>query len=160
MPQTILPSLWFDTEAHEAAEHYCSIFPDSRIVGVTHYTEAAPDKAGTVLTVDFELRGQRITALNGGPQFKFNEAVSLLVECEDQAEVDRYWERLTDGGEERPCGWCKDRYGLFWQVVPAVMSDLLADDDPARAQRVMEAMFPMHKLDIAALQAAAEGAAA
>jgi predicted 3-demethylubiquinone-9 3-methyltransferase (glyoxalase superfamily) len=160
MPRAITPNLWFDTQAEEAAEHYCSIFPDSRIVGVTHYTEAAPSKAGQVLTVDFELLGRRFTALNGGPQFTFNEAVSLLIECEDQEEIDFYWERLTDGGEERPCGWVKDRYGLSWQVVPAGMDALFGDDDPERAQRAMEAMFGMHKLDVAALRAAAEGVAA
>jgi predicted 3-demethylubiquinone-9 3-methyltransferase (glyoxalase superfamily) len=160
MPKSITPSLWFDTQAEEAAQYYCSIFPDSRIVTVTHYTEAAPGKAGQVLTVEFELLGQRFTALNGGPQFTFTEAVSLVIPCEDQDELDAYWERLTDGGEERPCGWCKDRYGLSWQVVPAGIDELFGDDDPQRAQRAMEAMFTMRKLDIAALRAAAEGVAA
>jgi predicted 3-demethylubiquinone-9 3-methyltransferase (glyoxalase superfamily) len=160
MPRAITPNLWFDTQAEEAARYYCSIFPGSRIVGVTHYTEAAPEKAGQVLTVDFELQGRRFTALNGGPQFTFNEAVSFLIECQDQAELDAYWARLTDGGEEGPCGWCKDRYGLSWQVVPAGMGELFGDDDPERARRAMEAMFGMRKLDIAALRAAAEGVAA
>ena len=160
MPKSITPNLWFDTQAEEAAEYYCSIFPDSRIHRVTRYTAAGPKPAGTVLTVDFELQGQRFTALNGGPEFKFDEAVSFLIECEDQAEIDRYWERLTDGGEEGPCGWCKDRYGLSWQVVPAALLELVGDDDPERAQRTMEAMFQMRKLDIAALRAAAEGVAA
>ena len=160
MPQAITPNLWFDTQAEEAAEYYCSIFPDSRIVSVTHYTEAAPSKAGQVLTVDFELQGQRFTAINGGPEFTFNEAVSFLIECKDQAELDAYWERLTDGGEDGPCGWCKDRYGLSWQVVPAGMDELFGDDDPERARRAMEAMFGMRKLDIAALRAAAEGVTA
>jgi predicted 3-demethylubiquinone-9 3-methyltransferase (glyoxalase superfamily) len=160
MPKSITPNLWFDTQAEEAAEYYCSIFPDSRIHRVTHYTAAGPKPAGTVLTVDFELQGQRFTALNGGPEFRFDEAVSFLVECEDQAEIDRYWERLTDGGEEGPCGWCKDRYGLSWQVVPAALIELVGDEDPERAQRAMEAMFQMRKLDIAALRAAAEDVAA
>jgi len=160
MPKAITPNLWFDTQAEEAAQYYCSIFPESRIVTVTHYTEAAPAKAGTVLTVDFELQGQRFTAINGGPQFSFTEAVSFSVECEDQDELDAYWEKLTDGGEDGPCGWCKDRYGLSWQVVPAGMDELFGDDDPERARRAMEAMFGMRKLDIAALRAAAEGQAA
>jgi len=160
MPKSITPNLWFDTQAQEAAEYYCSIFPDSRIHRVTHYTEAAPGKAGEVLTVEFELQGQRFTALNGGPRFTFDEAISFVIECEDQAEIDRYWERLTDGGEEGACGWCKDRYGLSWQVVPAGVGDLFADADPEGARRAMEAMFGMRKLDIAALRAAAEGQAA
>ena len=158
---TLTPNLWFDTQAEEAAQYYCSIFPDSRIVNVSHYTEAAPGKAGQVLTVDFELQGQRFTALNGGPQFKFDEAVSFQISCKDQDEVDHYWEKLTaDGGEEGPCGWCKDRYGLSWQVVPEGIDELFGDDDPERAKRAMEAMFGMRKLDIAALRAAAEGVAA
>ena len=160
MPKAITPNLWFDTQAEEAAEYYCSIFPDSRIVNVTHYTEAAPGKAGEVLTVDFELQGQRFTALNGGPEFTFSEAVSLLFECADQDELDHYWAALTaGGGEEGPCGWCKDRYGLSWQVVPEGMDALFGDDDPERAKRAMEAMFKMRKIDIAALRAAAEGVA-
>ena len=157
MPKSITPNLWFDTQAEEAAQYYCSIFPDSRIVRTTHYTEAGPKPAGTVLTVDFELQGQRFTAINGGPEFTFDEAVSFLVECEDQDELDRYWERLGDGGEEGPCGWCKDRYGLSWQVVPTGMGELFGDEDPERARRAMEAMFGMRKLDIAALRAAADG---
>ena len=158
--RSITPNLWFDTQALEAAEYYCSIFPDSRIVSVTHYPDAVPSKAGQVLTVDFELQGQRFTALNGGPEFNFNEAVSLMVHCKDQDELDRYWARLSDGGEEGPCGWCKDRYGLSWQVVPEGMDELFGDDDPERAKRAMEAMFGMRKLDIAALRAAAEGVTA
>ena len=158
MPIRITPNLWFDTQAEEAAEFYCSVFPNSRIVAVSHYTEAVPSKAGMVLTVDFELDGQRITALNGGPQFTFDEAISLLIDCKDQAEVDYYWEKLTDGGEEGPCGWVKDRYGLSWQVVPAGMDALFADGaDRDAAARAMEAMFQMKKLDIAALEAAAKG---
>src|SRR5688500_5424440 len=120
MPK-IRPNLWFDTEAEEAAEFYTSVFPNSRIVNVTHYTEAGPRPAGTVMTVEFQLDGHRFVAINGGPQFTFDEAISLEIECADQDEVDRYWERLTDGGSEGPCGWCKDRYGLSWQVVPRGM---------------------------------------
>ncbi|ANW22205.1 VOC family protein [Streptomyces clavuligerus] len=157
MPR-IIPNLWFDTQGKEAAEFYCSVFPNSRITRVTHYGEAGPLPAGTVMTVDFELDGLPCVALNAGPAFTFNEAVSLLIECADQAEVDRYWELLTaDGGSEGPCGWLKDRYGLSWQVVPKMMEDLLSDPDPARTQRAMRAMMTMRKLDIAALQAAADG---
>jgi len=156
MPSAITPNLWFDTQAEEAAEYYCSIFPDSRINRVTHYTEAGPKPAGTVLTVDFELQGQRFTAINGGPEFTFDEAVSFLIAGQDQEEIDRYWARLTEGGEEGPCGWCRDRYGLSWQVVPVGMGELFGDEDPERARRAMEAMFGMRKLDVAALRAAAD----
>lgn len=157
MQQRITPNLWFDTEAEEAAGFYASVFKQSRILNVTHYTEAAPSKAGTVLTVEFELNGQRFVGLNGGPQFKFNEAISLAIDCDDQAELDYYWERLTDGGEERPCGWLKDRYGVSWQVVPTGIEELFADPDRERARRAMEAMFGMKKLDIEALRRAADG---
>jgi predicted 3-demethylubiquinone-9 3-methyltransferase (glyoxalase superfamily) len=160
MPKAITPNLWFDTQAEEAAKYYCSIFPDSRIVNVTHYTEAGPKPAGEVLTVDFELQGQSFTAINGGPEFTFTEAVSFLISCKDQEELDAYWARLSDGGEEGPCGWCKDRYGLSWQVVPEGIDELFGDDDPERARRAMEAMFKMRKLDIATLRAAAEGVTA
>ena len=153
----IRPNLWFDTEAEEAAEFYTSVFPNSRIVNVTPDTEAGPRPAGTVMTVEFELDGQSFVAINGGPQFTFNEAISLEIECADQDEVDFYWERLTDGGSEGPCGWCKDRYGLSWQVVPRGMEELFADADPKRAERAMQAMFGMTKLDIAALRDAADG---
>src|SRR5919202_107511 len=119
MPRKITPNLWFDTQAEEAAEFYISVFPNSRIVKVMHYTEAGPRPAGTVMTVEFELDGQRFVGINGGPQFEFSEAVSLQVMCETQEEIDYYWERLTEGGEEGPCGWCKDRYGVSWQVTPA-----------------------------------------
>lgn len=159
MPQ-IIPNLWFDTEALAAAEFYVSIFPNSRIVQVARYPEGTPERAGEPLTVDFELDGQPHTAINGGPQFTFDEAVSLLVLCDDQAEVDRYWEALTAGGEEVQCGWLKDRYGLSWQVVPKGMEEILGDPDPARAQRAMAAMMTMVKLDLAALRAAADGEAA
>src|SRR5687767_10334000 len=157
MTQKITPNLWFDTEAEEAAEFYTSVFKEGRILGKTHYTEGAPREAGMVMTVDFELDGQRFTGINGGPEFKFDEAVSFLVNCKDQDEVDYYWEKLTDGGAESMCGWLRDRFGLSWQVVPEGMEELFADPDPARAQRAMEAMLQMKKIDIAALQAAADG---
>jgi predicted 3-demethylubiquinone-9 3-methyltransferase (glyoxalase superfamily) len=152
----IVPNLWFDTQAEEAAAFYCSVFPNSRVTDVTHYTEAGPREAGTVLAVEFELDGQRFTGINGGPQFTFDEAVSFAIECEDQAEIDSYWEQLTDGGEEGPCGWLKDRYGLSWQVVPKGMAEFFAGD-PGRARRAMEAMLQMRKIDLAAMNAAADG---
>ena len=156
---TITPNLWFDTQSEEAAEFYCSIFPNSKITNVTHYSEAGPRPAGMVLTVDFVLDGQEYTAINGGPEFSFTEAISLLVNCEDQEEVDYYWAKLTDGGQEVQCGWLKDRYGLSWQVCPVGMLELLNDPDPERSQRAMTAMLGMVKLDMAALRAAADGAA-
>jgi len=156
MPR-ITPHLWFDTQAEEAAEFYCSIFPNSRIVSKAHYNEAGPRDVGMVMTVEFELDGQRVVAINGGPDFSFTEALSLEITCEDQDEIDHYWERLSDGGEEGPCGWLKDRYGLSWQVTPKGIEELFADDDPARAARAMKAMFGMRKLDVAALRAAADG---
>jgi predicted 3-demethylubiquinone-9 3-methyltransferase (glyoxalase superfamily) len=157
MPK-ITPNLWFDTQGEEAAEFYVSVFPNSKITAVNHYGEAGPREAGTVLTVDFVLDGQEYTAINGGPQFTFDEAISLLVHCADQDEVDYYWDKLTDGGEESQCGWLKDRFGLSWQIVPAGMEEILGDPDPARSQRAMKAMFGMKKLDVAALRAAADGA--
>jgi predicted 3-demethylubiquinone-9 3-methyltransferase (glyoxalase superfamily) len=157
MPQKIVTNLWFDTEAQDAAEFYCSIFENSRIVNVSHYNDAVPDKAGSVLTVDFELDGQRFTGINGGPQFTFTEATSLLINCKDQEEIDYFWDKLTEGGEERPCGWCKDRYGFSWQVVPVGMDELFARADQEPARRAMEAMFGMKKIDVAALKAAADG---
>jgi predicted 3-demethylubiquinone-9 3-methyltransferase (glyoxalase superfamily) len=158
MPR-ITPNLWFDTQGEEAAEFYCSIFPNSKITNVTHYGDAGPGPVGTVLTVDFVLDGQEYTAINGGPHFTFNEAISLLINCEDQEEVDHYWSKLTDGGQEVQCGWLKDRYGLSWQVCPVGMIELLNDPDPERSQRAMKAMLGMVKLDLAALQAAADGKA-
>jgi predicted 3-demethylubiquinone-9 3-methyltransferase (glyoxalase superfamily) len=156
--QKITPSLWFDDQAEEAAAHYVSIFKEnSRIVNVTRYPESSSRPAGTVMTVEWELRGQRFVAINGGSQFKFNEAVSFEIDCETQEELDYYWERLSEGGEEGPCGWLKDRYGLSWQVVPTGMDKLFTDPDPARAQRAWEAMLGMRKLDIAALRRAADG---
>jgi predicted 3-demethylubiquinone-9 3-methyltransferase (glyoxalase superfamily) len=157
MQQRITPNLWFDTEAEEAANFYVSVFKNSRIVSVARYTEAGPREAGTVMTVEFDLDGQRFVGINGGPQFTFDEAVSFQINCEDQDEVDYYWERLTDSGEESQCGWLKDRYGLSWQVVPSGMEELFNDPDPTRAERAMKAMFGMRKLDVAALRAAADG---
>ncbi|MDP8971097.1 MAG: VOC family protein [Actinomycetota bacterium] len=157
MQQKIIPNLWFDTEAEEAAAFYISVFDNSRIVNVTHYTEAGPREAGMVMTVEFELDGQRFVGINGGPEFTFDEAVSFQISCQTQDQVDYYWERLSEGGQEGPCGWLKDRYGLSWQVVPAGMEELFADPDPERAQRAMQAMLHMSKLDIAALRSAADG---
>jgi predicted 3-demethylubiquinone-9 3-methyltransferase (glyoxalase superfamily) len=157
MQQKIIPNLWFDTEAEEAAAFYTSIFENARIVNVARYTEAGPREAGTVMTVEWELDGQRFVGINGGSQFKFSEAVSFQITCEDQDEIDHYWERLGEGGSEGPCGWLKDRFGLSWQVVPSGMDELFADPDQSRARRGMEAMFKMKKIDIAGLQAAADG---
>ena len=159
MQGTITPNLWFDTQAEEAAAFYLSVFPNSRILNVTHYTEAGPREAGMVLTVEFELNGQRFVGINGGPNFTFDEAISFEIDCETQEELDYYWEALTDGGEESQCGWLKDRFGVSWQVVPTGMAELFADPDPERARRAMEAMLKMRKLDLAALQAAADGTA-
>ena len=157
MQQKIVPNLWFDTEAEEAAGFYTSLFENSRIVEVTRYGSAGPRPAGMVMTVTFELDGQQFTALNGGPEFTFDEAVSFQISCETQDEVDYYWERLSEGGQEGPCGWLKDRYGLSWQVVPTGMEELFADPDPERARRAMQAMLGMSKLDVAALRNAADG---
>jgi predicted 3-demethylubiquinone-9 3-methyltransferase (glyoxalase superfamily) len=157
--QKLVPNLWFDTEAEEAAEFYTAIFPNSRIVNVLRHTEAGPGRAGSAVAVGFELNGNPVVGINGGPEFKFTEAVSLQILCDTQEEVDHYWERLTDGGDEGPCGWLKDRYGLSWQVTPTVLLELLADEDAERARRATEAMFGMKKLDIAALEAAADGVA-
>ena len=154
MPK-ITPCLWFDTQGEEAAEFYTSIFPNSRIVDVARYGEAGPRDAGTVMVVKFELDGQELVALNGGPEFTFDEAISFQIDCADQEEVDRYSEALTDGGEQGPCGWVKDRFGLSWQVVPKRMIELLSDPDEAKAQRAMAAMLEMRKIDIAAVEAAA-----
>ena len=153
----INPNLWFDTECEEAAAFYVSVFPNSEIRNVSHYTEGSPRPAGTVLTVDFVLDGQEFTAINGGPQFTFNESISLLINCADQDEVDYYWAKLSEGGEEGQCGWLKDRYGLSWQVVPEGMAEVMSDPDKGRAQRAMQAMLGMKKLDVAVLRAAADG---
>jgi predicted 3-demethylubiquinone-9 3-methyltransferase (glyoxalase superfamily) len=157
MQQKIVPNLWFDTQAEEAAGFYISVFKNSRIVSTTRYPEGAPREAGMVMTVEFELDGQRFVGINGGPDFKFDEAVSFEIKCETQEEIDYFWERLSEGGSEGPCGWLKDRYGLSWQVVPTGMEELLADPDPKRAERAMQAMLGMGKLDIAALRSAADG---
>lgn len=155
--QKITPNLWFDTQAEEAAKFYTSIFKDSRITSVTRYGEAGPGPEGSVLTVTFELEGQQFTALNGGPQFKFTEAVSLAVSCENQEELDELWDSLSAGGEVQECGWLKDKYGLSWQIVPAVLPEMLEDPDRERADRVMKALLAMKKLDIAELKRAYDG---
>ena len=156
MPSTY-PCLWFDTQAQEAAEFYTSLFPNSRVGTVTKYPKGSGDREGQVLTVEFELDGARYLALNGGPEFSFTEAISITIDVADQSELDRYWDALTaDGGEEGPCGWLKDKFGLSWQVVPANW-DEIASSDPDRAGRVFAAMMQMKRLDIAALEAAAEG---
>ena len=160
MKQKIIPSLWFDTEAEEAARFYTSIFDNGRIVSVSRYTEDAPRPAGMVLAVSFELNGQRFLGINGGPQFKFDEAVSFQIACETQEEIDYYWERLTEGGEESQCEWLKDRFGLSWQVVWPGLEELLSDPDPERSRRAMQAMLGMRKIDIAELKRAADGVAA
>ncbi|MGZ4575523.1 MAG: VOC family protein [Mycobacteriaceae bacterium] len=157
MQPKIIPNLWFDTEAEEAANLYTSVFKRSRIVSVTRYNEAGPGAAGTVMTVEFELDGQRFVGINGGPRFTFDDAVSFQISWETQDEVDYYWERLTEGGEEGQCGWLKDRYGLSWQVVPTGMEEVLSDPDPDRGKRAMQAMLGMRKLDLAELRAAADG---
>jgi len=151
----ITPCLWFDTEGEEAAEFYTSIFPNSRIVEVARYGEAGPRTAGTVMTVSFELDGQPFAALNGGPGYRFSEAISFQVDCRDQAEVDEYWTRLGEGGEDGPCGWLKDRFGVSWQIVPARLTALLTRSEPETSQRVMAAMLQMRKIEIAALEEAA-----
>jgi predicted 3-demethylubiquinone-9 3-methyltransferase (glyoxalase superfamily) len=158
--KAIVPNLWFDTEAEEAANYYLSVFDDSRIVGITRYPEGAPREAGMVMTVEWELNGQRFVGINGGPEFSFSEAISLQIRCDGQEEVDLYWDKLSEGGEEGPCGWLKDRYGVSWQVTPAGMEDLFLDSDPERAKRATEAMLQMKKLDIAELRRAADGVAA
>lgn len=160
--QKIVPCLWFDTQAEEAAQFYCSCFPNSRILRISRYGEAGHEihgkPAGSVLTVEFQLAGQTFTALNGGPLFKFNEAISFQVGCDSQEELDRYWDRLSAGGDEaaRQCGWLKDRYGLSWQIVPSVLGDLMTSTDPGKSERVMSALLKMKKLDIAELIRAAE----
>ncbi len=152
---TITPCLWFDHEGEEAAQLYTSIVDNSRIISVTHYGQAGPRPAGSVMTVLFELDGRRFLALNGGPEYKFSEAISFQISAATQDQVDEYWSRLSEGGEEGPCGWLKDRYGLSWQVVPARLPELLGDPDPEVSERVMKAMLQMKKIDIAGLEAAA-----
>ena len=152
--QKIVTNLWFDTEAEDAAKFYTSIFDDSGILKISHYGEAGPRPAGMVLTVSFKLAGQEFTALNGGPEFKFSEAISLLVNCEDQKEVDYFWEKLSEGGQEGPCGWLKDKFGLSWQITPRILDEMLADEDADRANRVMKAMLQMGKIEIKPLEEA------
>jgi predicted 3-demethylubiquinone-9 3-methyltransferase (glyoxalase superfamily) len=159
MPR-ITPNLWFDGNGEEAAEFYVSVFPSSEITTITRYGEVGPGEPGAVMTIGFVLDGEPFTIINGGPQFTFDEAVSFEIRCADQAEVDYYWETLTDGGEESQCGWLKDRFGLSWQVVPEGWEALLTGSDPARIERAMTAMFGMQKLDIAALEAAADDVSA
>jgi predicted 3-demethylubiquinone-9 3-methyltransferase (glyoxalase superfamily) len=156
--QKITPNLWFDNQAEEAANFYVSIFKNSKIGNITRYGEAAAEISGkpkgSVMTITFQIEGQEFTALNGGPQFKFTEAISLLVNCETQQEVDELWEKLSEDGEEGPCGWLKDKYGVSWQVVPRILDEMIRDPDPVKAERVMKAMLQMQKIDIAGLQQA------
>jgi predicted 3-demethylubiquinone-9 3-methyltransferase (glyoxalase superfamily) len=156
MPK-ITPFLWFDDQAEEAMNFYMSVFKSSRVVEVNRYGDAGPGPKGTVMTATFELDGQEFTALNGGPHFKFTEAISFYVNCETQQEVDELWEKLSEGGEEGQCGWLKDRYGLSWQIVPRALIDMLRDEDPGKSQRVTKAMLQMGKIDIAGLRRAYEG---
>ena len=156
----ISPFLWFEGQAEEATKFYVSVFPNSRIKKTSRYGDAGPGPKGTVMVVEFELDGQTFIALNGGPQFKFTEAISFSVECRTQKEVDEYWEKLSRGGEPGPCGWLKDRYGLSWQVNPTILGKMLSDPDPSKSKRVMEAMLQMKKIDIAKLQKAYDAASA
>lgn len=159
-PQRITPCLWFDSQAEKAARFYCAIFRNSRLLRVSHYGEAGHDihgmPAGMVMTVEFELDGQTFTAVNGGPVFRFNEAISLQVNCDTQDELDHYWNRLTAGGAEsaQQCGWLKDKFGVSWQIVPSMLADMMSDASPAKADRVMTALLQMKKLDIAVLKRA------
>jgi predicted 3-demethylubiquinone-9 3-methyltransferase (glyoxalase superfamily) len=156
MPK-ITPFLWFDDQAEEAVRHYASIFKNAKIGRIARYGDAGPRPKGQVMTIAFELDGQAFVALNGGPQFKFNEAVSFVVDCADQAEVDRMWDSLSAGGEQSQCGWLKDRFGVSWQIVPSEMVEVMSDPDREKSRRVMQAMLGMTKLDIAALRRAREG---
>ena len=153
--QKLTPCLWFDTEGEEAATFYTSVFPNSKILELTHYGSAGPRAEGMVMTVTFELDGQRFIALNGGPDFAFNEAISFQVSCNSQEEVDAFWSKLSEGGEQGPCGWLKDRFGVSWQIVPKRLVELLTDPDQEKAQRVMAAMLKMRKIEIDELERAA-----
>jgi predicted 3-demethylubiquinone-9 3-methyltransferase (glyoxalase superfamily) len=155
--QKITPFLWFNGQTEEAMNFYVSIFKNSRIVSLTRYGEAGPGPAGTVMSGTFQLEGQDFYALNGGPQFNFSQAISFFVSCQTQPEVDELWNRLSEGGEKQPCGWLKDKFGLSWQIIPAILGELLADKDPVKSQRVMRAMLQMSKIDIQALKKAYEG---
>ena len=158
--QKITPFLWYDDKAEEAMNFYVSIFKNSKVLRVSRYGEAGPGPKGTVMTAEFQLEGQEFVALNGGPHFKFDEAISFVVNCETQEEVDHFWEKLTaNGGQESQCGWLKDKYGLSWQVVPMILVDLLLDKDAEKSQKVMKAMLQMKKIDIAILKQAYEGKA-
>lgn len=152
--------LWFDGQAEEAANHYASIFESSKIGRTTRHTDAGPGTPGEVMVVEFEINGQKFVGLNGGPQFTFNESISFQIHCDDQDEIDYYWDKLAEGGEEGPCGWVKDKYGVSWQVLPKVLTDLVTDPDPEKAKRATEAMLSMGKLDIAELERAHAGLAA
>jgi predicted 3-demethylubiquinone-9 3-methyltransferase (glyoxalase superfamily) len=152
--QKIVPFLWFDGKAEEAMNFYASIFKNSKIGDVTRYGKAGPGPEGTVMSATFELEGQKFYALNGGPQFTFTPAISFFVNCETQQEVDELWEKLSAGGREQPCGWLQDKFGLSWQIIPTILGKLLGDKDPAKAQRVMQAMLQMKKIDIARLKQA------
>jgi predicted 3-demethylubiquinone-9 3-methyltransferase (glyoxalase superfamily) len=155
--QKITTFLWFDNQAEEAINFYVSIFKNSRVGDITRYGDTGPGPKGQVMTAEFQIEGQQFTALNGGPQFKFTEAISLVVNCETQEEVDELWEKLSEGGQKVQCGWLKDKFGLSWQIVPTILKDLLKDKDPEKTNRVMQAVMKMTKLDIAQLKAAYEG---
>jgi predicted 3-demethylubiquinone-9 3-methyltransferase (glyoxalase superfamily) len=152
--QKITPFLWFDNQAEEAMNFYTSVFKNSKVGGVTRYGDGGPDQKGSVMTASFELEGLQFTALNGGPEFKFTEAISFVVDCQSQAEVDELWEKLTEGGEESQCGWLKDKFGVSWQIVPRELPVLMNDPDPEKAKRVTEALLKMKKIDIQALREA------
>jgi predicted 3-demethylubiquinone-9 3-methyltransferase (glyoxalase superfamily) len=158
MATRITPCLWFDSQAEEAAKFYASVFKNSKIGKISHYGkegfEVHGRKAGTVMTVEFEIEGQKFVALNGGPHFQFNEAVSFQIHCETQAEIDHFWSKLTEGGKEQPCGWVKDRFGLSWQVIPNALPQMLMDENSEKAQRVMKSMLQMRKIDLDALKRA------
>lgn len=156
--KTVTPFLWFDTQAEEAANFYASVFPNSKIGKTVRYGDAGPGPKGSVMTIEFTLDGQDFIALNGGPHFKFNEAVSFSVDCKSQEEVDRYWNTLSEGGEEGPCGWLKDKYGLSWQINPRALGEMLSDPNPAKAKATMEAMLKMKKIVIADLRKAYDAA--
>jgi predicted 3-demethylubiquinone-9 3-methyltransferase (glyoxalase superfamily) len=155
--QGITPFLWFDKQAEEAANFYVSLFPNSKVLDVTRHGEAGPGEPGTVMTIDFELDGRPFVALNGGPEFKFTEAISFLINCESQEEIDELWEKLSEGGEKGPCGWLKDKYGVSWQVVPTLLDQMIRDPDAEKSQRVIRAMMEMGKIEIELLERAYEG---
>jgi len=157
MQQKITPFLWFNNQAEEAANFYTSIFKNSKINSTTRYTDAGPGPKGSVMTIGFELEGQHFTAINGGPVFTFSQAISFVVRCQTQEEVDAYWSKLSEGGQQQQCAWLKDKYGISWQIVPDALIELLQDKDPERSKRVMQAMFQMKRIDIAGLKRAYEG---